>query len=90
MKAESLLKSRFKDKNSLIINAAHAGSAYQTDTLRAELARLFGPLVALALPEAIGADTDSFLKWLIVLQTELQQFMIAAEETRNRVQTHAR
>ena len=88
-RAKALIRSRFGAQTGLVIAAVQSGSPYQSETLRSTLASLFGPLVAIALPEPSGTDTDELLVWMIDLQTALQQFMLAARHAHNRVQHHA-
>ncbi len=58
-RAKALIRSRFGAQTGLVIAAVQSGSPYQSETLRSTLASLFGPLVAIALPEPrVGAGRN--------------------------------
>lgn len=89
IKARRLLQERLNKQIGLVIAAAQADSPYQSESLRAQVFKLFGSLVAVALPAASQAEDDGLLERVAAMQATLQQFMLQAQHTQSRVQTHA-
>ena len=89
-RARRLLQERLNKQIGLVIAAAQPDSPYQSESLRAQVFKLFGSLVAVALPAAGQADDDGgLLERVAAMQATLQQFMLQAQHTQSRVQTHA-